>query len=88
MAMAFHEGHHKSRQLSLQDFPAEVPSKEVVVARTVPVEADARSARNEGGRSVNVPLSMKLLAVLLVTLIGFGSDRSAGVTSAMKSTLK
>lgn len=87
-AMAFNDNHHNATQLSLQDGLAEVPSKEVVVAHTAPVEEDARSDHSEGGRSVNVPVSMKLVAVLLVTLIGFGSHWSAGVTSAMKSTLK
>lgn len=40
----------------------------------------------EGGR--DVPLRMKLMAILLVTAIGFGSHWSSGVTGAMKSTLK
>lgn len=35
-----------------------------------------------------VPLSWKLMSVLLVTLIGFGSQWSSGVTGAMKSTIK
>lgn len=35
-----------------------------------------------------VPLTWKLTSVLLVTLIGFGSQWSSGVTGAMKSTIK
>jgi hypothetical protein len=35
-----------------------------------------------------VPLQMKLLSVLLVSCIGFGSQWSGGVSSAMKSTMK
>lgn len=35
-----------------------------------------------------VPLQMKLLSVLLVSCIGFGSQWSSGVSSAMKSTIK
>ena len=35
-----------------------------------------------------VPLSIKLLSVLLVSCIGFGSQWSSGVTGAMKSTIK
>ncbi|KAI5243276.1 major facilitator superfamily transporter [Aureobasidium subglaciale] len=35
-----------------------------------------------------VPLQMKLLSVLLVSCIGFGSQWSSGVSSAMKSTMK
>lgn len=46
------------------------------------------SGRSEGGRSVLVPVRMKLISVLLVTAIGFGSHWSSGVTGAMKSTLK
>ncbi|KAF3762889.1 MFS general substrate transporter [Cryphonectria parasitica EP155] len=39
-------------------------------------------------RSSKVPLSMKIIAVALVSAIGFGSHWSSGVTGAMKSTLK
>ncbi|KAH7385589.1 major facilitator superfamily domain-containing protein [Phaeosphaeria sp. MPI-PUGE-AT-0046c] len=35
-----------------------------------------------------VPMRMKLISVLLVTAVGFGSHWSSGVTGAMKSTLK
>lgn len=35
-----------------------------------------------------VPMSLKILSVLLVSCIGFGSQWSSGVTSAMKSTIK
>lgn len=31
---------------------------------------------------------MKLLSVLMVTIIGFGSQWSSGITGAMKSTIK
>jgi hypothetical protein len=46
------------------------------------------SIRSEGGRSTLVPLKMKLISILLVSAIGFGSHWSSGVTGAMKSTLK
>ncbi|KAF9692963.1 hypothetical protein EKO04_009023 [Ascochyta lentis] len=46
------------------------------------------SGRSEGGRSTLVPVKMKLISILLVTAIGFGSHWSSGVTGAMKSTLK
>jgi hypothetical protein len=46
------------------------------------------SGRSEGGRSMLVPLRMKLVSILLVTAIGFGSHWSSGVTGAMKSTVK
>jgi hypothetical protein len=43
----------------------------------------------EGERSTPlVPLRMKLVSILLVTAVGFGSHWSSGVTGAMKSTLK
>lgn len=46
------------------------------------------SGRSEGGRSTLVPVKMKIISILLVTAIGFGSHWSSGVTGAMKSTLK
>ncbi|KAK4493943.1 hypothetical protein PRZ48_015129 [Zasmidium cellare] len=86
--MSLDGNQNRGMQMSLRDALAQVPSKEVVVANTAAVDEDARSERSEGGRSVKVPVSMKLMAVLLVSLIGFGSHWSAGVTGAMKSTLK
>jgi hypothetical protein len=43
---------------------------------------------NHAGQVSLVPLRMKLLSILLVTAVGFGSHWSSGVTGAMKSTLK
>lgn len=66
-------------------------SKEQTVIDLTHLSSDARSTlsgQSEGGRSVNVPWKIKISAVLLVTLIGFGSHWSSGVTGAMKSTLK
>jgi hypothetical protein len=65
--------------------PAYDSSKKVVAVDAVPVLDDAAS---NDERSVHVPTRIKLTAVLLVTLIGFGSHWSSGVTGAMKSTLK
>lgn len=48
-------------------------------------ESDTVSERQ---RSTNIPWSMKILSVVLVSLVGFGSHWSSGVTGAMKSTLK
>lgn len=48
-------------------------------------ESDSISERQ---RSTNIPWSMKILSVVLVSLVGFGSHWSSGVTGAMKSTLK
>ncbi|THU81603.1 MFS general substrate transporter [Dendrothele bispora CBS 962.96] len=47
-----------------------------------------KSNQSEGRRSVYVPLHLKIISVILVTAIGFGSHWSTSVTSAMKSTLK
>lgn len=35
-----------------------------------------------------IPLNMKILSVVVVSLIGFGGHWSSGVTGALKSTLK
>jgi hypothetical protein len=43
---------------------------------------------SQDGQTPLVPLKMKLLSILLVTAVGFGSHWSSGVTGAMKSTLK
>lgn len=43
---------------------------------------------SHSGTTSLVPLRMKLLSILLVTAVGFGSHWSSGVTGAMKSTLK
>lgn len=50
-------------------------------------EASADGGSNSGQVSL-VPLRMKLISILLVTAVGFGSHWSSGVTGAMKSTLK
>ena len=38
--------------------------------------------------AAHIPLRLKIIAVLLVSAIGFGGHWSSGVTGAMKSTLK
>lgn len=50
--------------------------------------AEASSSGASIAQTNDVPMKMKLFAVLLVTAIGFGSHWSSGVTGAMKSTLK
>jgi hypothetical protein len=54
------------------------------------VVASSGTSRDESqdGQIPLVPLKMKLLSILLVTAVGFGSHWSSGVTGAMKSTLK
>lgn len=55
-------------------------------------EQSSNAEASSNGASIaqtnEVPMKMKLFAVLLVTAIGFGSHWSSGVTGAMKSTLK
>jgi hypothetical protein len=53
---------------------------------TVLVSDDVRSTGIAG--AVHIPLRLKIIAVLLVSAIGFGGHWSSGVTGAMKSTLK
>lgn len=59
---------------------------------TVPVDvsSDGASAQDQSvdARSSKIPWSIRITAVCLVSLIGFGSHWSTGVTGAMKSTLK
>ena len=85
-------------EVSLQDALAKVPTvievkkpDAIVSASTAADDGDADAdadARSDGGRSIHIGIGMRLVAVLLVSLIGFGSHWSSGVTSAMKSTLK
>ena len=63
--------------------------KETQTAVTVLDNGSEDTTSQEVGNTLPpVPLRMKLLSVLLVTCIGFGSQWSSGVTSAMKSTIK
>jgi hypothetical protein len=55
-----------------------------VEVSSIPVE----SPGNEESKLVTVPLSFKLVSILLVSAIGFGSSWSGGITGAMKTTLK
>lgn len=73
--------HNDSEQLA----STKSPVKDVVVAAS---EAPSASEHGDQRRSSNIPLKMKLFAILLVTATGFGSHWSSGVTGAMKSTLK
>jgi hypothetical protein len=54
-------------------------------------EVDITSDAEDGSQTPQtslVPLRMKLISILLVTAVGFGSHWSSGVTGAMKATLK
>ncbi|CAK7237154.1 hypothetical protein SCUCBS95973_009866 [Sporothrix curviconia] len=50
--------------------------------------SDNASLHSAGGRTKKVTLTHKLVSVILVSLIGFGSHWSSGVTGAMKTALK
>lgn len=71
-----------------QQSPSSVEKAEKAPDIDVVVASSGSSAKSSGGRSTLVPVKMKLLSILLVTAIGFGSHWSSGVTGAMKSTLK
>jgi hypothetical protein len=63
--------------------------KEAQTAITVLDDSSVNSSQDSLANTLPpVPLQMKLLSVLLVSCIGFGSQWSGGVSSAMKSTMK
>lgn len=63
--------------------------KEAQTAITVLDNLSLNSSQDgPANRLPPVPLQMKLLSVFLVSCIGFGSQWSSGVSSAMKSTMK
>ncbi|KAF5702011.1 ferric-chelate reductase [Fusarium globosum] len=63
-----------------------VPPHVYVKEDHVQSESQITQTENDGRQPVS--LSWKLASVVLVTAIGFGSQWSSGVTSAMKSTIK
>lgn len=54
----------------------------------ISTDSDGSSSSGENQQGASIPIRMKIIAVLLVTAVGFGSHWSSGVTGAMKSTLK
>lgn len=80
-----------AKEISMSDALTDLPTEKKPTISADAVAEDARSmpsSRSEGGRSATVPFKLKLLSVVIVSLIGFGSHWSSGVTGAMKSTLK
>lgn len=63
--------------------------KDVVVGPIKAQEVDDSSSQENTSTDDRrpPPLSWKLASVVLISLIGFGSNWSAGITGAMKSTL-
>jgi hypothetical protein len=62
-------------------------SKEAATSATQ-VSVGEDDSRRASTSTKTIPWKIKILAVLLVSLIGFGSHWSSGVTGAMKSTIK
>ncbi|WKT40396.1 Major facilitator superfamily [Fusarium oxysporum f. sp. vasinfectum] len=62
-------------------------SKELKTETVTPVSDQSDSGSDDHGKKP-VPLSMKILSVVIVSMIGFGGHWSSGVTGALKSTLK
>jgi hypothetical protein len=76
---------------STPDPAAESPTsgKDVKFAATTAQDSGSVSNVGQGdSKRVPVPLTWKLTSILLVSTIEFGSQRSSGITSAMKPTLK
>lgn len=76
----------------LMDQPTLPQNEQDKEAQAVTTGLDNSSVNSSQDSPANtlppVPLQMKLLSVLLVSCIGFGSQWSSGVSSAMKSTMK
>jgi hypothetical protein len=90
-------GHGKNQSTVVQDqelmdqqtLSKNEQDKEAQMATTVFDNSPVRSSQDSPVSTLPpVPLQMKLLSVLLVSCIGFGSQWSSGVSSAMKSTMK
>lgn len=63
-------------------------SKEAKATANVATVSDQSDNGSEDHGKKPVPLSMKILSVVIVSMIGFGGHWSSGVTGALKSTLK
>lgn len=71
----------------------EAPEKPIATATVdEPVKpsspAQDQQTKDDGDGKQPPPLMAKLIAVLLISCISFGSSWSSGVTGAMKSTIK
>ncbi|UPL00237.1 hypothetical protein LCI18_011171 [Fusarium solani-melongenae] len=68
------------------DVSKEAKDPEHVSANASAVDRD--DSDSEHNDKQPIPLSMKILSVVVVSMIGFGGHWSSGVTGALKSTLK
>jgi hypothetical protein len=55
---------------------------------SIEVASTSADSADEGQNLVVVPLSFKLASIVIVSMIGFGSSWSGGITGAMKTTIK
>lgn len=74
------------RSYRSMDVSKETKDPEHVSANASAVDRDDSDSEHNGKKPV--PLSMKILSVVVVSMIGFGGHWSSGVTGALKSTLK
>lgn len=72
------------------NLPGDVQDKEAqTTVATALDDSSVNSSQDDPANALPpVPLKIKLLSILLVSCIGFGSQWSSGVSSAMKSTMK
>ncbi|KUJ22650.1 MFS general substrate transporter [Mollisia scopiformis] len=63
------------------------PKDEKSSVQTIPISNNSET-ESDTTALVTVPLSFKLLSILMVSAIGFGSSWSSGITGAMKTALK
>ncbi|KAF4311799.1 putative major facilitator superfamily transporter protein [Botryosphaeria dothidea] len=78
-----------STPMAVIGLPQDPMGKDVVVGPIKAQEVDDSSSQENTSTDDRrpPPLSWKLASVVLISLIGFGSNWSAGITGAMKSTL-
>jgi hypothetical protein len=69
------------------DAAEDAVAKSMIAEAAIAISDESEDEINAEQRSL-VPLRMKVISILLVTAVGFGSHWSSGVTGAMKSTLK
>jgi hypothetical protein len=85
-----------SSHLVIMSLPSSAPTKAIGDVEELSIEEKAIAKTNIAPASDDsnsthlqpVPLKWKLASVVLVTAIGFGSQWSSGITSAMKTTMK
>lgn len=78
----------ESKEISIIDKDVPVAVREFQDGRISSTKASETSAAEENAGRPEPSLKWKVVAILLVSAIGFGSRWSSGITGAMKSTLK